>query len=105
MSRRVIRYYANLYLDTATARKGAECAMRRSFKRLFFRIWLSGVQGFKLGYLIGLWFLSPGVNSRGGKQHFRGEQCAWKRVSKDGNHYRILEHPTGYFYQQGILPS
>jgi len=27
------------------------------------------------------------------------------RVSKDGNHYRILEHTTGYFYQQGFLPS
>ena len=26
-------------------------------------------------------------------------------MSKDGNHYRILGHTTGYFYQQGFLPS
>jgi hypothetical protein len=25
--------------------------------------------------------------------------------SKDGNHYRILEHTTGYIYQQGFPPS
>ena len=48
---------------------------------------------------------TSGVNSRGGKQNFRGELCAWKRVSKDGNHYRILEHTTGYIYQQGFPPS
>jgi hypothetical protein len=46
-----------------------------------------------------------GVNSRGGKQHFRGEECVWKRVAKDGKHYRIIQHSTGYFYQQGLLPS
>ena len=48
---------------------------------------------------------TSGVNSRGGKQNFRGELCAWKRKSKDGNHYRILEHTTGYIYQQGFPPS
>jgi hypothetical protein len=46
-----------------------------------------------------------GVNSRGGKQHFKGEECVWKRVAKDGKHYRIIQHSTGYFYQQGLLPS
>ena len=45
------------------------------------------------------------VNSRGGKQNFKDEQCVWKRVAKDGKHYRILEHSTGYFYQEGFLPS
>ena len=48
---------------------------------------------------------SSGVNSRGGRQNFQGEPCAWKRVAKDGKHYRIIEHSTGYFYQEGILPS
>ena len=48
---------------------------------------------------------TSGVNSRGGRQHFKNEQCAWKRVAKDGKHYRILEHTTGYFYQEGFLPS
>ena len=48
---------------------------------------------------------TSGVNSRGGKQNFRGELCAWKRKSKDGKHYRILEHTTGYIYQQGFPPS
>jgi hypothetical protein len=46
-----------------------------------------------------------GVNSRGGRQHFKGEECVWKRVAKDGKHYRIIQHSTGYFYQQGLLPS
>ena len=46
-----------------------------------------------------------GVNSRGGRQHFKGEDCVWKRVAKDGKHYRIIQHSTGYFYQQGLLPS
>ena len=46
-----------------------------------------------------------GVNSRGGKQHFKGEECVWKRVAKEGKHYRIIQHSTGYFYQQGLLPS
>ena len=46
-----------------------------------------------------------GVNSRGGRQHFKGEECVWKRVSKDGKHYRIIQHSTGYFYQKGFLPS
>ena len=45
------------------------------------------------------------VNSRGGKQNFKDEQCVWKRVAKDGKHYRIIEHSTGYFYQEGFLPS
>ena len=27
------------------------------------------------------------------------------RVAKDGKHYRIIEHTTGYFYQEGFLPS
>ena len=48
---------------------------------------------------------TSGVNSRGGKQNFKGELCAWKRVAKDGKHYRILEHTTGYFFQEGFLPS
>ena len=48
---------------------------------------------------------TSGVNSRGGKQNFKGEICAWKRVAKDGKHYRILEHTTGYFFQEGFLPS
>ena len=26
-------------------------------------------------------------------------------MAKDGKHYRILEHTTGYFYQEGFLPS
>ena len=45
---------------------------------------------------------TSGVNSRGGKQNFKGELCAWKRVAKDGKHYRILEHTTGYFFQEGF---
>ena len=48
---------------------------------------------------------TSGVNSRGGKQNFKGEICAWKRVAKDGKHYRILEHTTGYFFQEGFLAS
>ena len=48
---------------------------------------------------------TSGVNSRGGKQNFKDEICAWKRVAKDGKHYRILEHTTGYFFQEGFLPS
>ena len=48
---------------------------------------------------------TSGVNSRGGKQNFQDELCAWKRVAKDGKHYRILEHTTGYFFQEGFLPS
>ncbi len=46
-----------------------------------------------------------GVNSHGGMQNFKDEQCVWKRVAKDGKHYRIIQHSTGYFYQQGLLPS
>ena len=37
---------------------------------------------------------TSGVKSRGGKQNFKDELCAWKRVAKDGKHYRILEHTT-----------
>ena len=48
---------------------------------------------------------TSGVNSRGGQQNFKGEICAWKRVAKDGKHYRILEHTTGYFFQEGFLAS
>ena len=48
---------------------------------------------------------TSGVNSRGGRQNFHDELCAWKRVAKDGKHYRIIEHTTGYFYQEGFLPS
>ena len=48
---------------------------------------------------------TSGVKSRGGKQNFKDEICAWKRVAKDGKHYRILEHTTGYFFQEGFLPS
>ena len=48
---------------------------------------------------------TSGVKSRGGKQNFKDELCAWKRVAKDGKHYRILEHTTGYFFQEGFLPS
>ena len=48
---------------------------------------------------------TSGVNSRGGKQKYKGEECVWKRVSKDGKHYRIFQHSTGYFYQKGFLPS
>ena len=48
---------------------------------------------------------TSGVNSRGGKQNFKDEICAWKRVAKDGKHYRILEHTTGYFFQEGFLAS
>ena len=48
---------------------------------------------------------TSGVNSRGGKQNYKGELCAWKRVAKDGKHFRIIEHTTGYFYQEGFLPS
>jgi hypothetical protein len=48
---------------------------------------------------------TSGVNSRGGKQKYKGEECVWKRVSKDGKHYRIIQHSTGYFYQKGFLPS
>ena len=53
----------------------------------------------------GLLALTSGVHSRGGKQNFKDKWCAWKRVSKDGKHYRILEHTTGYYYQEGFLPS
>ncbi|KOO35593.1 hypothetical protein Ctob_015243 [Chrysochromulina tobinii] len=48
---------------------------------------------------------TSGVFSRGGKQKFKEEECVWKRVSKDGKHYRIIQHSTGYFYQKGFLPS
>ena len=48
---------------------------------------------------------TSGVKSRGGKQNFKDELCAWKRVAKDGKHYRILEHTTGYFFQEGFLHS
>ena len=48
---------------------------------------------------------TSGVNSRGGQQNFKDEICAWKRVAKDGKHYRILEHTTGYFFQEGFLAS
>jgi hypothetical protein len=48
---------------------------------------------------------TSGVNSRGGKQNYKGEECVWKRVSKDGKHYRIFAHSTGFFYQKGFLPS
>ena len=48
---------------------------------------------------------TSGVNSRGGQQNFKDELCAWKRVAKDGKHYRILEHTTGYFFQEGFLAS
>jgi len=46
-----------------------------------------------------------GVNSRGGKQNFKAEECRWKRLSKDGKHYRIIQHSTGFFYQKGFMPS
>ena len=26
-------------------------------------------------------------------------------MAKDGKHFRIIEHTTGYFYQEGFLPS
>ena len=48
---------------------------------------------------------TSGVNSRGGKQNFKAEECVWKRLSKDGKHYRIIQHSTGFFYQKGFLPS
>jgi len=48
---------------------------------------------------------TSGVNSRGGKQNFKAEECVWKRLSKDGKHYRIIQHSTGFFYQRGYLPS
>ena len=48
---------------------------------------------------------TSGVNSRGGKQNYRDEWCAWKRFARDGRHFRVLEHTTGYFYQEGFLPS
>jgi hypothetical protein len=48
---------------------------------------------------------TSGVNSRGGKQKYKAEECVWKRLSKDGKHYRIIQHSTGYFYQKGFLPS
>jgi len=48
---------------------------------------------------------TSGVNSRGGKQKYKGEECVWKRLAKDGKHYRIFQHSTGYFYQKGFLPS
>jgi len=48
---------------------------------------------------------TSGVLSRGGKQNFKAEECVWKRLSKDGKHYRIIQHSTGYFYQKGFLPS
>ena len=31
--------------------------------------------------------------------------AGYMRVAKDGKHYRIIEHTTGYFYQEGFLPS
>ena len=48
---------------------------------------------------------TSGVNSRGGKQNYKDEWCAWKRFARDGRHFRVLEHTTGYFYQEGFLPS
>jgi hypothetical protein len=48
---------------------------------------------------------TSGVLSRGGRQNFKAEECVWKRLSKDGKHYRIIQHSTGYFYQKGFLPS
>ena len=48
---------------------------------------------------------TSGVNSCGGKQNFKDELCAWKRVAKDGKHYRILEHTTGYFYHHTFFES
>ena len=48
---------------------------------------------------------TSGVNSRGGKQNYKDEWCAWKRFARDGRHFRVLEHTTGYFYQDagGLL--
>ena len=48
---------------------------------------------------------TSGVNSRGGKQNYKDEWCAWKRFARDGRHFRVLEHTTGSFYQEGFLPS
>ena len=48
---------------------------------------------------------TSGVNSRGGKQNYKDEWCAWKRFARDGRNFRVLEHTTGYFYQEGFLPS
>ena len=48
---------------------------------------------------------TSGVHSRGGKQNYKDEWCAWKRFARDGRHFRVLEHTTGYFYQEGFLPS
>ena len=48
---------------------------------------------------------TSGVHSRGGKQNYKDEWCAWKRYARDGRHFRVLEHTTGYFYQEGFLPS
>ena len=39
------------------------------------------------------------------KQNYKDEWCAWKRFARDGRHFRVLEHTTGYFYQEGFLPS
>ena len=49
--------------------------------------------------------LPASINSRGGKQNYKDEWCAWKRFARDGRHFRVLEHTTGYFYQEGFLPS
>ena len=48
---------------------------------------------------------TSGVHSRGGKQNYKDEWCAWKRFARDGRHFRVLEHTIGYFYQEGFLPS
>ena len=48
---------------------------------------------------------TSGVNSRGGKQNYKDEWCAWKRFARDGRHFRVLEHTTGYYYQEGFFPS
>ena len=39
------------------------------------------------------------------KQNSKDEWCAWKRFARDGRNFRVLEHTTGYFYQEGFLPS
>ena len=32
---------------------------------------------------------TSGVHSRGGKQNYKDEWCAWKRFARDGRHFRV----------------
>ena len=46
---------------------------------------------------------TSGVNSRGGKQNYKDEWCAWKRFARDGRNFRVLPGPRAHHWL--LLPG